>query len=59
MSMPAKGFLAVSDMRVVLDVFVADVALDRFTRTALIEHQIVEVHRRLLARGHGPQSMGY
>ncbi len=43
-----EGVLPVADVRVVLDVPVPDVALDRFSRTALVEHQVVERHRGLL-----------
>jgi hypothetical protein len=40
-----EPLLAVGDVRIVLDVLVADVAGDRLARRALIEHQIVERHR--------------
>jgi hypothetical protein len=37
-----KRFLAVRDMRVVLDVLISRVPLDGLTRLTLIEHQIIE-----------------
>ena len=36
--------LAVSDMRIVLDIDRSDIALDRFARPALVEHHVIKRH---------------
>jgi hypothetical protein len=39
-----EGLLAVSDVWVVLGVSLARISLDRFCRTAVVEHEVVERH---------------
>src|SRR5687767_9237009 len=50
-----EALLAVGDRRVVLDVYLADIAVDGLRRVALVEHEIIEGHDRLfvlLLAGH-------
>jgi hypothetical protein len=52
-----EGLLAIRDVRIVLDVLVPDVALDGLSGAALVEHQVIELHRqRLQVVGHAEDS---
>jgi hypothetical protein len=43
-----EPFFAISDTRIVLDVLLSRILLDRLPRATLIEHQVVESHHVLL-----------